>query len=160
VLPQRSGKPALHITPEQLQGAPEGTIKHFVKKTDTLIGIAMQYGITKAQLIQANKGLSNDNLYAYYDIKIPIDRDQVTVEAKEPSEEEKLRERNRTLARFRRNQNVGEAEARYYLSEADFDYMKAVKERQLDLEFERRYADKFQTAKPFAEKFVSKRKNM
>jgi spore germination protein YaaH len=40
----------------QLIGAAPGCIKHFVKPTDTTIGICMQYGVTKQQLQEVNKG--------------------------------------------------------------------------------------------------------
>jgi LysM repeat protein len=156
-LPGKAGPVPLHITPEQLEGVPDGFIKHFVNKNDTLIGISMRYGITKVQLIRANQGLAHDNLYAFYDVKIPIDRENITIEKKEETEEDRQRERNKSIARFRRSQNVGEAEARFYLSENEFDVSKAIKERQADVEFERKYAQKHHDL-PIAEKYVSPRK--
>lgn len=44
------------VSARQLKGAAPGCIKHFVKSTDTIVGICMQYNVTKKQLQEVNKG--------------------------------------------------------------------------------------------------------
>lgn len=44
---------------------------HYVESTDSLFGLALRYSVPKESLSQVNKGLTQNNLFAYRKINIP-----------------------------------------------------------------------------------------
>jgi len=122
-------------------------LKHEVIHLDTLNGLALRYGIKSSELKKVN-GLWDDTafyskkiLLIPWDKKKPIPQDQL-------SPEEKLRlYRQKLITRFCTQFRVSKEESTYYLTEAEWDFELASKERKEDVAFERNYSNQRSNAK-------------
>jgi LysM repeat protein len=95
---------------------------HVVDKRDTLMGLSLKYGIS-ADIIRRANDLPTDNLSTMRELRIPLSTDSNVLDPK-GSETSK----NAMIRRFRVANDLTEAEARAYLSIADWNYEQAQKE--------------------------------
>ena len=110
-----------------------GAVLHTVSKSDTLMGIALRYGISVAELRLANDIPSGtENLAATPILRIPAAPSKRIAEAGGAK-----RESQAALSRrLRVTHSLSDAEALYYLTEADWDYGAAEAALKTDLAFE------------------------
>lgn len=103
-------------------------------------------------------GLSNDNLYAFFELQIPQKQAPIVVKetSKEDEEAEELKRRKQALFRFKQSERATDEEARFYLTTYDWDYDQAVRERRLDVEYEQKMSRG--GVPPRAEKYEPKNK--
>ena len=113
-------------------GASERFITHVVTRADSIDGISLRYGISKATLKQVND-LPSDNIHTVRTLRIPLPG-SATV----PSDDAASKQASHAaiLRRFKHAHGLGEEEARYYLSGADYDEAAAARELSSDLTFE------------------------
>jgi len=103
-----------------------GNIKHEVKKTDTLVGVALKYDTTVAKLKQINKLFSNDELYKLKHLVVPASPTALNPDSPKFSEAFKIRKlAELTLA--------SPEECKFYLEDNFWDVHMAMESRAKDL---------------------------
>jgi LysM repeat protein len=106
-----------------------GFISHQVSKSDTLLGLAFKYGVTVSEIRLAND-LPSENLATTPTLRIPVSG---TTRAPVGAAESRAAQ----VRKFRVLQGVSEAEASYYIDEANGDYAAAELQLRRDLAFEK-----------------------
>ena len=114
------------LAPIQQKETPE-FLMHKVTSDDTLFGLELAYGVPAASIRRAN-GMTNDRIYAQVMLKIPNpkykpdnsdDGDSVGVS--------RAKMTRGMLAMVKKvNADIGEAEAKFYLEEHEWDVAKAI----------------------------------
>lgn len=100
-------------------------IEHIVDhKKDTIIGLALSYGVAKKDIIMYNDLPSSGNLTTINLVKIPMKR-VIPFQKQEPPP--KLFTEQVKIRTFIKEHGVSEGEAKYYLNECDGKYSDAVK---------------------------------
>lgn len=114
--------------------SPPPFILHQVQRSDTIDGLAFRYRVTKAEIRLAND-LPSDNVHTCSVLKIPRGALPPLQAVRDPGDT-----RGMILRRFRVSHSLSEAEARYYLDDANWDEPKAAAALARDLAFERSHA--------------------
>lgn len=111
-----------------------GTVLHTVTRSDTLMGVALRYGVSVAELRLANDLPSGtENLATTPVLRIPSAPAKRLAEAGGAKAESHAA----LSRRLRVTHNLAEPEAEYYLTEAGWDYAAAEAALRRDLAFER-----------------------
>jgi LysM repeat protein len=120
--------------PTRVPPPPPPFFEHAVQRSDTLMGLSLKYRVSIPELKRLND-LHSDNLATMPVLRIPCGPDaaKLAVPAPAPPDSERA-----LVRRFKLTHDVGEEEARYYLSSSSFDYEAATRALQADLDFERR----------------------
>jgi LysM repeat protein len=120
--------------PTRVPPPPPPFFEHAVQRSDTLMGLSLKYRVSIPELKRLND-LHSDNLATTPILRIPCGPDaaKLAVPAPAPPDSERA-----LVRRFKLTHDVGEEEARYYLSSSSFDYEAATRALQADLDFERR----------------------
>lgn len=124
---------ALPLAPPDPQEAPpsapeRGWVEHVVGPRDTIMGLALRYGVTPGEIKLANQ-LPTDNLATARVLRVPTGR--VLPPPPPPADNPAA-----IIRRFRAANGVSEKEARYYLEEARYDERAAAAELAADLRVE------------------------
>ena len=115
-------------------GVGDQYIVHNVTKSDTLMGIALRYGVSIAELRFVNDIPSGtDNLATSPVLRIPTTHSR----GDQPSRNAEKESHAALSRRFRVTNGVSESEAAYYLGEASWDYELAERTLRADLAFEK-----------------------
>jgi hypothetical protein len=111
-------------------------VRHLVRKTDTLVGLSLRYGVKVDDIKQANKLNTNHSVFAYKYLLIP---NPARVPPPEESEESLPKDGKQSiaLAQFKAMAHCNQEEAHYYLSEHRYDLKKALDTYRQDLAWEK-----------------------
>jgi len=95
---------------------------HIIMPTDTLMGLALKYGVTVSEIRTENRLTSGANLHERATLRIPVRKDKIEEETLSERDKELLMQK-RLVASFRRQArgNVSNDEAFYYLNLTQFD---------------------------------------
>jgi len=122
---------------------PSPFIKHEVRDTDTLPGIALKYNTTTQAIKQLNK-LASDHVFTRRYLYIPHDG-QTPLPEQTPDEVSETTVRRRLLKDFMKASKISsKEEAEYYLDESDWNLEMALEVYQKDIEWEKQNANTVQ----------------
>jgi len=113
----------------------ENTVIHYITEADTsLAAIALRYGVKTADIRKANK-LCGNNLFEYETLIIPGVPKELQKQL-DPKMLESIR-KSKLLRKFKWKKGCEEPEAKYYLELTDYDFEKAIKEYNNDINWEK-----------------------
>lgn len=119
--------------------AGDGFLVHTVEKRDTLMGLSLRYGVTITDIRVAND-LPSENIAFLKTLRIPV-RGGKAAAAAVPRAPVGERDSERSLIRrLAVTHRLSEAEAKYYLEEAAWDYDAAEREFLKEASFEAAHA--------------------
>jgi hypothetical protein len=101
---------------------------HTVSKSDTIMGLSMQYGVSTTE-IRALNDLHSENLATMSTLRIPNSKlATLSIDAVESHAS--------MVRRFRVANNISDAEATFYLDDAAWNFLAAHRQLKIDMEFE------------------------
>jgi len=124
---------------EQLLQSNDDFVVHRVELTDTLIGIALFYQV-KIEDIQRANNLDSHQIFHHKALLVPRpDRPLVRLEKPvvEQTEEQIKARQAKQIKLFKQMTNCGEDEARYYMELCGYNIEEAIKEWQMDTQWEK-----------------------
>ncbi|KAL7535164.1 hypothetical protein ACHAWF_005076 [Thalassiosira exigua] len=104
-----------------------GARHHVVTETDTFQGICLRYKVTPTELRRANGMMGTNLRLAPETLLVPSNDDNVRVDARAPTREEKIASLMSRAIRFTKDR-LSYSEARAYLDMADWDVDAAVED--------------------------------
>jgi len=126
------------IETDDYKELPDGTIyfKYRVRMTDTLAGISFKFGKKVDQLKSINNIQNDVEIYSRFFIYIPWEKNKPFLDQSEELAKEMESKKRHAISKFMSHHKIPESEAKFYLSENDFDLVKAEKHLQEDMVWE------------------------
>jgi len=110
--------------------------KYRILLTDTLVGVALKFGL-KLETIKSINSIQNDSeIYSRYFLYLPWAKDKPFLDQADTLSSEREAMKKHTVSKFMRLHALLEDEALCYLSENDFDVDKAAQALQDDVDWE------------------------
>jgi len=117
------------------EATPEGCIRHTIKTTDTLQGVALRYNTTVAVLKQLNKLFTDNDLFKLKTLLIPVTPNPAYARSLHPAASLDSFTRAWHVTKLAVGKGVCHEEALFYLSDNGWDLASATASLQADIEW-------------------------